>query len=155
MRKTVISLGVLAIFLVSCTNANSVNPAENQQKTTKTIISNNSAKALFDTKCKMCHSTTQPTDMSKVIAPMVFGVMRHVKMSYPKKDDAVKFMVDYVLNPSKEKAICMPQKIARFGLMPSQKGNVTKEELEKITSWMFDNFPPANFRGHGRGMRNR
>ncbi len=46
----------------------------------------------------------------------------------------------------------MPQKIQRFGLMPSQKGNVTKEELEKITEWMYENFPPAGFKGRGRGM---
>ena len=117
-----------------------------------TLFADN-AEALFDTKCSACHSKTMPTDMSKVIAPALMGVMRHVKMEYPKKEDAVKFMVDYILEPSMEKAICMPQKIQRFGLMPSQKGNLTKEELEKITSWMFDNFPPANFKGHG--MRNR
>jgi cytochrome c len=111
-----------------------------------------SAEQLFDAKCGVCHSKTRPTDISKVIAPALMGVMRHVKMSYPNKDQALAFMRDYVMNPSKEKAICMPQKIQRFGLMPSQKGNVTKEELEKITEWMYDNFPPVGFRGHGRGM---
>jgi len=35
--------------------------------------------------------------------------------------------------------------------MPSQKGNVTEAQLIQITSWMFDNFPPANFRGMGQG----
>ena len=111
------------------------------------------AEALFDTKCASCHSKTRPTDMATVVAPALMGVMRHVKMTYPNKDDAVKFMVDYILEPSKEKAICMPKKIERFGLMPSQKGNVTEAELTKITAWMFDNFPPADFRGMGRGNR--
>jgi cytochrome c len=110
------------------------------------------AEVLFDAKCSMCHSKTRPTDMSKVVAPALMGVMRHVKMTYPNKDEAVKFMVDYILEPSKDKAICMPNKIERFGLMPSQKGNVSKDELQKITSWMYNNFPPANFRGMGRGM---
>ena len=91
--------------------------------------------------------------MSKVLAPALMGVMRHIKMAYPNKDEAVKFMVDYVLEPKKEKAICMPQKIQRFGLMPSQKGNVTEAQLTEITSWMFDNYPPANFRGMGQGNR--
>ncbi len=109
------------------------------------------AEGLFDAKCATCHSKTRPADISKVLAPALMGVMRHIKMSYPNKDEAVKFMVDYILDPQKAKAICMPQKIERFGLMPSQKGNVTEAELTKITSWMFDNFPPANFRGMGQG----
>jgi cytochrome c5 len=43
----------------------------------------------------------------------------------------------------------MPQKIARFGLMPSQKGNISDEELKAVASWMYDNYPPANFQGRG------
>jgi len=111
----------------------------------------NNAEALFDAKCSMCHIKTRPTDMSKMVAPAIMGVMRHVKMTYPTKDKAVEFMVDYVLNPSKDKAVCMPGKIKRFGLMPSQKGNVTKEELQEISSWLYDNFPPKGFRGMGQG----
>ena len=114
------------------------------------------AKTLFDNKCAACHAKTRPSDMSSLVAPPVMGVMRHVKMKYPTKDAAVAFMVDYVLEPIKAKAVCMPQKIQRFGLMPSQKGNVTKEELQAITSWMYDNFPPAGFKGgigHGKTHR--
>jgi hypothetical protein len=81
------------------------------------------------------------------------GVMRHVKMSYPSKDKAVAFMKDYILNPSKEKAICMPQKIAKFGIMPTQKGIVSEKELDIILPWIYDNFPPKNFRGMGQGRR--
>ncbi len=112
------------------------------------------AETLFDAKCAVCHTKTRPTDMNNIVAPAIMGVMRHIKMSYPQKEDAVKFMVDYVLEPSKSKAICMPQKIERFGLMPSQKGNVSKEELTKISNWLYDNYPPAGFRGmgHGKGM---
>jgi hypothetical protein len=49
----------------------------------------------------------------------------------------------------------MPQKIEKFGLMPSQKETASKEELEIISGWLYDNFPPANFRGmrHGNKMR--
>ncbi len=112
-----------------------------------------SAEGLYDAKCAACHTKTRPTDMSKVLAPALMGVMRHIKMEYPDKDEAVKFMVDYVLEPSKEKAICMPKKIERFGLMPSQKGNVTEAQLTKITFWMFDNYPPADFKGMGHGNR--
>ena len=104
---------------------------------------------LFIQKCSMCHVTTPPQDKSTLVAPPVFGVMRHVKMSYPTKEKAMVFMNDYVMNPSKAKAVCMPQKMKKFGLMPSQKGNVTPKELEIITSWIYDNFPPKGFRGGG------
>ena len=110
------------------------------------------AETLFDIKCASCHNKTKPADMDKVVAPAIMGVMRHIKMTYPKKEDALKFMVDYVLEPSKDKAICMPQKIERFGLMPSQKGNITKEELQTIASWMYDNFPPKGFHGMDKGQ---
>ena len=108
--------------------------------------------ALVKAKCSACHVMTRPQDMSKLVAPAMMGVMRHVKMTYPDKAQAVAFIKDYVLNPSREKAVCMPQKIERFGLMPSQKGNVTPKELEDIASWLYDNFPPKGFKGMGRGM---
>jgi len=110
------------------------------------------AEKLFDSKCSACHIKTRPTDRSKMVAPPIMGVMRHVKMTYPTKEKAVSFIKDYVFNPSKDKAVCMPQKIARFGLMPSQKGAVSEAEVEKIASWLYDNFPPKGFRGMGRGM---
>ncbi|NPA66070.1 MAG: cytochrome c [Epsilonproteobacteria bacterium] len=112
-----------------------------------------SPEALFDAKCSMCHVKTRPQDMSKLVAPPIMGVMRHVKMQYSSKKDAVAFIADYVLAPNQSKAVCMPQKIKKFGLMPSQKGNVTKAEVEQIASWLYDNFPPKGFRGGMRRMQ--
>jgi hypothetical protein len=34
--------------------------------------------------------------------------------------------------------------------MPSQKGSVNKVELQTIASWMYDNFPPKDFKGMGK-----
>jgi len=106
------------------------------------IYAETSGETLFKVKCANCHVTTRPSDKSTLVAPPVMGVMRHVKMKYNTKKDAMKFISEYVLNPQRDKAVCMPQKIKRFGLMPSQKGNVTKDELQTIASWMYDNFPP-------------
>jgi len=108
--------------------------------------------ALFESKCAVCHTTTRPSNMSTLVAPPVMGVMRHVKMAYNTKEKAVKFVTEYALNPQTSKAVCMPQKMKRFGLMPSQKGNVTKEELQTIASWMYDNFPFKGFRGMDKGQ---
>ena len=102
---------------------------------------------LFQSKCSMCHVVKPPKDMSTLVAPPVFGVMRHVKMTYSNEAEALAFMRSYVMEPSAAKAVCMPQKLKKFGLMPSQKGNVTPQELEVITKWMYDNFPPKGFKG--------
>ena len=109
------------------------------------------AKQTFEAKCAMCHTTTIPQDRSKLVAPPIMGVMRHVKMHYPNKAEAINFIVDYVMNPSKEKAVCMPQKIQRFGLMPSLKGQISVDELKEVAGWLYDNFPPANFKGGMQG----
>jgi len=106
---------------------------------------------LFKAKCAACHQTSRPSDMSTLVAPPVMGVMKHVKMTYNTKEDAVKFISTYVLDPQVSNAICMPQKIKRFGLMPSQKGNVSLEELQTIASWMYDNFPKKRYNSKGNG----
>jgi len=129
MRNTILLVAIVATSL----SANSQTTAEE----------------LFTNKCSSCHTTSRPTDMSKVVAPAIMGVMRHIKMSYPERDKAIAFMKDYIINPSKDKAICMPQKIERFGVMPSQKGLVTEKELDSILPWIYDKFPPKGFRGMG------
>ena len=114
---------------------------------TATLSASEDAAMLFDSKCAVCHVKIKPADKHKLVAPPVMGVMRHVKMKYANKKDAVNFITEYVLNPQRDKAVCMAQKIKRFGLMPSQKGNVSKAELEIIASWMYDTFPTKGFKG--------
>ena len=125
--------------------------ASQKAKATPAPVENSKGKALFEQKCVACHTLGRPADRNKVIAPALNGVMRHLKMTYSEKDKAVAFIKDYVVNPSESKAICMPQKIKRFGLMPSQKGAVTPEELEVIATWMFENYPQKGFVGMGQG----
>ena len=119
-------------------------------KVEKEVVTTSSkGKELFTQKCSTCHSLGKPKDMSKVIAPALNGVMKHLKMTHTEKAKGVEFIKDYVMNPSEKKALCMPKKIKHFGLMPSQKGNVTAEELEEIATWMFENYPQKGFRGMG------
>lgn len=113
----------------------------------KAVSANSTGKDLFVKKCSSCHILGMPKDMNTMVAPALNGVMRHIKMNFPQKEKAVAFIVDYALNPDPSKAVCMPQRIKKFGLMPSQKGNVTKEELEAIANWMFENYPQKGFRG--------
>jgi len=72
-------------------------------------------------------------------------VAMHVKMKYPDKKEAMAFIESYALNPQRSKALCMPQRIEKFGLMPSQKGKVSEEELKKIAEYIVDNYPNEKF----------
>ena len=119
------------------------------------IMAEDSAEKLFTQKCMGCHLSTKPTQdqLKTIVAPAIMGVMRHIKKEFSNKKEAVDFIVEYTLNPTKEKSICRPKKIKKFGLMPSQKENLTKEELQLIAEYLYDNFPPENFRGMGRGIR--
>ncbi len=115
---------------------------------TPSVYAETSGQALFEAKCASCHVKTRPSDISTLVAPPMMGVMRHVKMTYKTKGEVVTFITEYALNPQESKAVCMPDKLKRFGLMPSQKGNVTKEELTTIAAWAYDNF---GNQGQGRG----
>jgi len=117
------------------------------------LQANTSAEGLYDTKCSACHIKTRPVVKSALVAPPIMGVMRHVKMTYKTKEEAVKFISEYVMDPQKAKAVCMDNKIERFGLMPSQKGNLTDEELHTIAEWIYDNFPPVDFTGMNEGKK--
>ncbi len=118
---------------------------------TPSVYAQTSAEALFEAKCASCHVKTRPSDISTLVAPPIMGVARHVKMTYKTKEEAVKFITEYALDPQESKAVCMPDKLKRFGLMPSQKGNVTKEELTTIAGWIYDNFGNQG-QGQGRGQ---
>jgi mono/diheme cytochrome c family protein len=110
-----------------------------------------SGQALFETHCTSCHATAHKEDESKLIAPYIMGTVRHVKEKFDTKEAAVRFMVDYIQNPSKEKAVCRPDAIKRFGLMPSLKGVISPEDLEKIAGYLYDTYPNGQGRGRGRG----
>jgi HD-GYP domain-containing protein (c-di-GMP phosphodiesterase class II) len=49
-----------------------------------------------------------------------------------KREKFIAFVTDYALHPSAEKSFCDKESLASYGVMPSQKGNVTEEELEAL-----------------------
>jgi cytochrome c len=65
-----------------------------------------------------------------------------MKVSNPSelKSKFVSFTTDYVINPSKEKSYCKAKSINMYGIMPSQKGNVSPQEVEAIASYIFDKY---------------
>ncbi len=109
-----------------------------------------SGEQLFQANCTACHVTVHPEDESKLLAPPIMGAVKHVKEKFGSKEEAVKFMVDYIQNPSKEKAACESGSIEKFGVMPSLKGAVSPEDLEKIASYVYDTYPNGGGKGQGK-----
>lgn len=108
---------------------------------------------LFEAKCAMCHITdlSKMKDKSTFIAPPADEIMLHMKEEFTKKEEAVKFMADYILAPDPAKAHCAS--IEYFGMMPAQKGIITQEEAAAISGMMYDKYPRDAFaqeavRGH-------
>ncbi|NPA04330.1 MAG: cytochrome c [Epsilonproteobacteria bacterium] len=156
MKKNLfLSISVAGIMaLMSGCLATSPNSNEASLNTASATTKNYSSKRgeqLFKQHCVMCHSLSRPEDRSKMVAPTIAGVMFHIKEKYPNKEDAVRFIVDYVRSPSYDKAVC--PSVQRFGLMPPL--NLPQEDLEAIASYLYDNFPPEGFKHRGGGMFRR
>jgi len=105
------------------------------------------AKVLIETKCAKCHNLDMPPKSYKdEIAPSMMAVTFHLKdfitSNNPSEHEGkvVAFIKDYVINPSREKSFCDKKSLDSYGLMPSQKENVTQDELQAIAHYMYQTF---------------
>lgn len=73
-------------------------------------------------------------------APPFPEVSARIKHFYPKKEDFVKFVVDYITNPSAEKAKCLPMALKKLGVMPPIGKGMTEEEKLAVANWLYDNY---------------
>ena len=109
------------------------------------VLAKSQGEKIFEAKCMSCHTMGKPKDISKAVAPPIKGVMFHMNEEFANDKEMIEDHInDIVMNPTKEKAIC--KSVERFGLMPSQKGNLTKEELAIVAKWMVNDLKD----GHGK-----
>jgi len=85
--------------------------------------------------------------MKTLSSPPMTGIAYHMKKVFTdsisgeiNRQLAFNHVFNYVLNPDASKSICDSSRISEYGMMPSLKGSVTEEELEKITDYFLDNF---------------
>ena len=100
-------------------------------------FASDNGKELFTQKCAFCHTLSFPKNKADMVAPPATGIMFHMHQKFNSDEKILTYMRDFVINPTKRTSLKKETK--RFGLMPSQKGNVTTKELEIITSWMVEN----------------
>ena len=106
---------------------------------------------LIEEKCASCHNLElPPKTFEEEVAPPMMAVSFHIagfmqtpdeSMRIPK---AVEFVKDYVINPSAGKSFCDKKSLEDYGVMPSQKGKVTVDELDAIAKYMFKHFTQKN-----------
>jgi len=108
-------------------------------------------KKLMEQKCSKCHNLDLPPktyDHEK--APPMMAVAFHLRAFVPadsasdKIPKAINFIKDYVINPSAKKSYCDKESLKSYGVMPSQKGKVTQEELQAIGEYLFNHFTQKN-----------
>ena len=107
-----------------------------------------SGEELTKTKCATCHMLEVPAPdvIPTLTAPPLHSVLFHLKLDI--EDDVKKqkaFIIDYALNPKASKSVCESNQVQKFGVMPSQKGLVTKEELALIADHMIKTYPSPEF----------
>lgn len=127
----------LILFLSACS----------EQKSTQVY----DGKKLLETKCASCHNLDMPPTLFKdELAPPMMAVGFHVKSFVEPKNESqresksIAFVVDYVQNPSLEKSFCDKESLKRYGMMPSQKENVSVDETKAIAEYMFKHFTQEN-----------
>jgi cytochrome c len=113
--------------------------------------SNLDGKKLLEQKCSKCHNLDLPPMTFKdEKAPPMMAVAFHIKdfikasSESDKIPKAIDFVKDYVVNPSASKSFCDKKSLQTYGVMPSQKGKVTQDELEAIAEYMFEHYTVKN-----------
>lgn len=108
-------------------------------------------KKLMEQKCSKCHNLDlPPKTYEDEKAPPMMAVAFHLRAFVPAKSpsdkvpNAIDFMKDYVIHPSASKSYCDKESLKSYGVMPSQKGKVTQEELQAIGEYIFSHFTQQN-----------
>ncbi len=126
-----------ALFLAGCSQGKKTN--------------NLDGKKLLEQKCTKCHNIDlPPKTFEDEKAPPMMAVAFHIRSFIKTEDEsqripkAVAFVKDYVINPSASKSFCDKESLKTYGIMPSQKGKVTQDELQAIAEYMFSHFTEKN-----------
>ena len=107
---------------------------------------------LLKDKCASCHNLAMPpkTFEDEKAPPMMavaFHVKDFMKVGSPseKEPKFIEFFQDFVLHPTREKSFCDKKSLKDYGLMPSQKGKVTREEVGAIARYVFAYYDQEKF----------
>jgi cytochrome c len=139
MKKII--LLIIALIVTGCN--------DNNQNDSKIHTQNIhlDGKALLESKCSKCHNLDfPPTNFENEVAPPMMTISFHfddwfkASTANEKLLKQLDFITDYIINPTVEKSYCDKHMLDKYGLMPSQKGNVTEDEIQAIGKYIFSNY---------------
>lgn len=94
---------------------------------------------LLQTYCYSCHNPTSPSHDGLLAPPMV-AVKYRYKQAYPDKAAFVEHMTDFVLYPTRAKAL-MRNPVRQLGLMPAVM--MSKAAMDSIATFIYEAELPA------------
>ncbi len=114
---------------------------------------------VFDKACASCHiKMISKPELMKIFktvkAPPMIEVSSQLKDNIKIVEDiddeihravVIAFIKDYVLYPDLDKSMCTGAALDRFGVMPSQKGSLSEEELNAVATWVYDYYQGKKF----------
>lgn len=113
---------------------------------------------VFDNVCSACHvelldKKTALATFKTLKAPPMNEVAQQIKNNIIIKDDdddvhravVIAFIKDYIKHPELAKVMCNAPAVERFGLMPSQKAILSEDEVDAISTWIYDRYDGIKF----------
>lgn len=130
-KISILSIIVLA-SMISCMQNTKENTSSNTlaQGGNELVIE---GEKLFRSQCISCHNPDAKEGSR--LAPPPFAIKKHYKKDHPELADFTKAMLDFLQEPTKEKAK-LTHAVEKFNLMP--KMNYKKEDLEKIAAYLYE-----------------
>ena len=109
--------------------------------TSTLLLASPTAEDLAVKHCGECHlmGKISKDKLNKMKAPPYWALAKMARLKYDKREDMVKYIVDYALNPAEEKMLFPHETRDRFGVMPSQKGKVTEVQIKEISEYILGN----------------
>jgi len=134
-KNTLILAGIIALFL-SCNKEKKEVFSKKSSEVKKEVVNqNDKGFTLLKNNCYVCHNP-KATSHESIIAPPFMAVKMHYTRAYDNKKDFVNALVNWVQNPTKDKAL-MHGAVNRFKIMP--KLPLPKADLEELASYLYDN----------------
>jgi len=118
-------------------------------------------KKVYQQKCASCHQLyispsqlmenfmEQNNTILKLTAPTINQIVFRLKsrIGDPKGDEDMhrmeveSFVADYLMNPDKEKSVCLPKVLRHFETMPSMKGKISVDEIDAVSTFLYNYNP--------------
>jgi len=113
---------------------------------------------VFDQVCSKCHTErldkkTALKTFKTLKAPPMNEVAQQIKTNIIIKDEdedvhravVIAFIKDYIKYPELAKTMCNPGAVDRFGVMPTQKSRLSEEEINAVSTWLYDRYEGVEF----------